>query len=57
MLLKNIEKRIKHLQSEIAAGSKHDGWTLKGLKEELKLLKKEKIDEVHKRIDSKYSRR
>ena len=43
MLLKNIKKRINHLQSEIAAGEKHDGWTLKGLKKELKeLLEKKK---------------
>jgi hypothetical protein len=32
------EKRIKYLKTEIAAGSKHDGWTLEGLKEELKRL-------------------
>ena len=36
MLLRNIKKRINHLESEIAAGDKHDGWTLKGLKKELK---------------------
>ena len=43
MLLKNNKKRINHLQSEIAAGEKHDGWTLKGLKKELKeLLEKKK---------------
>ena len=36
MLLRNVKKRIKHLESEIAAGDKHDGWTLKGLKKELK---------------------
>ena len=39
MLLRNIKKRINHLESEIAAGDKHDGWTLKGLKKELKELK------------------
>ena len=39
MLLRNVKKRIKHLESEIAAGDKHDGWTLKGLKKELKELK------------------
>ena len=32
------EKRIKYLQAEIAAGGRSDGWTLKGLKEELKVL-------------------
>ena len=39
MLPINIKKRIKHLQSEIAAGDKHDGWTFRGLKKELKELK------------------
>jgi hypothetical protein len=32
------EKRLKYLQNEIAAGGKHDGWTLEGLKEELRHL-------------------
>lgn len=32
------EKRIKYLEAEIAAGDRHDGYTLAGLNEELKLL-------------------
>ena len=32
------EKRIKYLETEIAAGDRHDGYTLAGLKEELKTL-------------------
>jgi hypothetical protein len=32
------DKRIKYLEIEIAAGGRHDGYTLAGLKEELKRL-------------------
>jgi len=32
------EKRIKYLEIEIAAGDRHDGYTLAGLKEELNTL-------------------
>ena len=39
MTLEKIKKRINHLRSEIAAENRHDGWTLKGLKKELKELK------------------
>ena len=43
--IKNAEyqeklKRIAYLKSEIAAGARHDGWVLEGLKKELKKLKK-----------------
>lgn len=36
--MSKILERIKYLRSEIAAGARHDGWTLKGLKSELKKL-------------------
>ena len=44
--IKNAEyqnklKRIEYLKVEIAAGARHDGWTLEGLKKDLKKLKKE----------------
>jgi hypothetical protein len=32
------EKRVQHLQHEIAAENRHDGWTLRGLRDELKKL-------------------
>ena len=32
------EKRIKYLEAEIAAGDRHDGYTLAGLNKELKVL-------------------
>ena len=38
---KILKKRIIYLESEIAAGSRLDGWTLEGAKKELKKLKKQ----------------
>ncbi len=32
------EKRIKYLEAEIAAGHRHDGYTLAGLTKELEAL-------------------
>lgn len=44
--MSKILERIKYLRSEIAAGMRHDGWVLKGLKSELKkLLEKLKQNE------------
>tara|TARA_R110002167_G_C12253797_1_gene612269 strand:+ start:369 stop:524 length:156 start_codon:yes stop_codon:yes gene_type:complete len=34
-----IKERIIYLESQIAAGGRLDGWSLKGAKEELKKLK------------------
>ena len=51
-----IGKRINHLHSEIAAGGRHDGWTLKGLKKELKELTEKIKNEVYKRTSSIHSR-
>jgi hypothetical protein len=36
--MNSILDRIKYLKSEIAAGMRHDGWVLNGLKAELKKL-------------------
>jgi len=36
--MRNILDRIKYLKNEIAAGMRHDGWVLSGLKVELKRL-------------------
>jgi len=38
---KKILKRIKYLETEIAAESRHDGYVIEGLKKELKKLKKQ----------------
>ena len=45
-MLEKIKKRINYLRLEIAAGGRHDGWTLKGLKTELNKLKL-KLNETH----------
>ena len=37
---KLLKRRIGYLNMEIAAGARHDGWTLEGFKKELKKLKK-----------------
>lgn len=34
----NMEKRVKQLRVEIIMGKHYDGWTLKGMKEELAML-------------------
>ena len=41
MKKKQIKERIKYLKIEIAHAGYHDGWTLKGMKEELEWLNKE----------------
>ena len=38
---KKILERITYLKSQIAAGSRLDGWSLEGAKKELKKLKKQ----------------
>ena len=38
---KQAEERLRHLKSELAREGYHDGWTLKGMKEEKEWLKKE----------------
>jgi len=43
-----IEKRIKQLKTEITMGNYYDGWTLKGVKKELTILK-DKLDRIIKR--------
>ena len=47
MAEEKILKRIKYLESEIAAESRHDGYVIEGLKKELKKLK-EKINKTQK---------
>ena len=47
MAEEKIIKRIQYLESEIAAGSKHDGYVMEGLKKELKELN-EKINKTQK---------
>tara|TARA_B110000908_G_C9970211_1_gene320800 strand:+ start:391 stop:558 length:168 start_codon:yes stop_codon:yes gene_type:complete len=37
---KKIKERIVYLEQQIAAGNRLDGWSLKGVKKELKELKK-----------------
>jgi hypothetical protein len=46
-----ILKRIKYLESEIAAGGRLDGWSLKGAKKEMKKLE-EKINKLNKNNES-----
>jgi len=43
-----IKKRIDWLKTEIVMGNYYDGWTLKGLKKELTILK-DKLDRILKR--------
>ena len=40
MTKEQIKKRIGYLKMELAHHRYHDGWTLKGMKEELKSLEK-----------------
>ena len=41
MKKKQIKERIEYLESEIAHAGYHDGWVLKGMREELAWLRKE----------------
>ena len=41
MTKEEIKKRIKYLKSELTHEGYHDGWTLKGMKDEKKWLEKE----------------
>ena len=47
MAEEKIIKRIQYLESEIAAGARHDGYVMEGLKKEIKKLK-EKINKTQK---------
>ena len=38
---KKLKKRINYLKSQIAAGSRLDGWSLEGARRELTKLKKQ----------------
>ena len=38
MKINEVIKRIKYLKSELAHEGYHDGWTLEGMKKELKEL-------------------
>ena len=38
---KQAEARVKYLKSELAHEGYHDGWTLKGMREEVEWLEKE----------------
>lgn len=40
-----IQKRIDQLRTEITMGNYYDGWTLKGLKRELTILRN-KLDRI-----------
>ena len=48
MTKKLIEKRIKYLEMEISHHGYHDGWVLKGMREELKWLKESLKDDKYK---------
>jgi hypothetical protein len=41
MTKKQIEERIEYLKMEIAHSKHHDGYTLKGMKEEIKWLEEQ----------------
>ena len=38
---KQAEERLRYLKSELAHEGYHDGWTLKGMREEVEWLEKE----------------
>ena len=38
---KQAEERLKYLKSELAHEGDHDGWTLKGMREEVAWIEKE----------------
>ena len=38
---KQAEERLKYLKTELAHEGYHDGWTLKGMREEVEWLEKE----------------
>jgi hypothetical protein len=38
---KQAEERLRYLKSELAHSHYHDGWTLKGMREEVEWLEKE----------------
>ena len=44
---KQAEERLKYLKSELAHEGYHDGWTLKGMREEVEWIEKElkRLDE------------
>tara|TARA_B100000287_G_scaffold427165_1_gene476340 strand:- start:517 stop:699 length:183 start_codon:yes stop_codon:yes gene_type:complete len=44
---KQAEERLKYLKSELAHHGYHDGWTLKGMREEVEWIEKElkRLDE------------
>jgi len=44
MTKEQMKDRIKYLKMEIAHSGYHDGWTLKGMKEELRWLEEELIN-------------
>ena len=48
---KQAEARVKYLKSELAHEGYHDGWTLKGMREEKEWLEKElrRLDEINKK--------
>ena len=39
--LTKVKDRITYLEQQIAAGNRLDGWSLKGAKKELKVIKKQ----------------
>jgi len=41
VLRKQAEERLRYLKSELIREGYHDGWTLKGMKEEVEWLEKE----------------
>jgi len=45
---KEIKSRINQLNTEISMSNYYDGWTLKGLKKELTILK-DRLDRIRKR--------
>ena len=51
VLREQAEERLRYLKSELAHEGYHDGWTLKGMKEEVEWLEKElkKLDFICKK--------
>ena len=41
--IKQLEERMEYLKTELAHERYHDGWVVKGMKEELEFIEKELI--------------
>ena len=53
MTIEQMENRIQQLSIEIVMGAYYDGWTLKGMKEEVASLKGQiKIEKTKRDVDN-----